>query len=535
MTRRAARPTPKVVPGVDPAINPASGRCRGCGELQTRIGTDGNGHVVDVPHPCRCRYWRRRNGVCRACDRPVVGKPRVAVWCDTHREAAIEAALRKHAEKVGNKHQVAYRERHRERCNARARARYQNDPEKRRLNNEYKVEWRRKNREKVRLQKERASLRRYRDPTPEGIRRWRDEVARGVRAPVRAPRNERGDRLCLAEGCTNVARGRAKLCASCKAAGRSGWWPGMPAPYGPGRLPGGPRQERRPRPCCRTCERAITAGGRNSRFHSTRFCNPNWVPGELGSWFALVDGRWEAYRFPRGAVHHDVFRLVPAQGRYLARGRRSPARIYDMLENTFYEAPPRGRWSPSVARRIASAWNAGFATRGTGDQVLRPPHLSRAEIAPFVSHFGLDAPRRAVPFPAEGPRGRGRPPRFEVLGGRRRRAMILDRKTGEILTGLNSWSYADAVKIAEVWRKGAARTATLGLLQCPHPDRVPRGRLELVPYDFSRQPEEVVAELPLFDLAALRHRRPLDPAPGLKVVRPKRWVRDLRVRRDWAA
>lgn len=191
-----------------------SGRCKGCGKAQVRLDTDFFGHVVEIPSPCRCAYWRRIHGICRACDEPVTGKPKVAVWCDRHRALAHKWAQRKHLAKVGWRHQAEWRARNPEKARESAR-RYQQDELERQRRNDYKREWRRKNRDKVRAQKRRAALRRG-GKTPPAIARWRSEVEAGLRTPTPAPKNERGERLCLTPGCRAVLTGRAKKCRACK-------------------------------------------------------------------------------------------------------------------------------------------------------------------------------------------------------------------------------------------------------------------------------------------------------------------------------
>jgi hypothetical protein len=204
----------------DRAINPATGRCRGCGRKQVRLDTSGMGKLVAVPSPCRCRFWRQRNGVCRVCDLPVAGRRGVAAWCDQHRKAARANSRRKHLAKVGkDKHQRKYCERHRKEICERVKARYRDDAAVRQARNDYKRRWRAANRDKVRAQKERHALKHFRT-NGDGARRWRQEVADGARVPHPAPRDERGNRLCLR--CPSVVRGRARLCASCRASKEAG-------------------------------------------------------------------------------------------------------------------------------------------------------------------------------------------------------------------------------------------------------------------------------------------------------------------------
>lgn len=68
----------------------------------------------------------------------------------------------------------------------------------------------------MRAQKERASLRNFRDPQP-GVKRWRSEVEQGLRKPKRARRNRDGQRMCVTPYCRSVMEGRAKKCDRCKA------------------------------------------------------------------------------------------------------------------------------------------------------------------------------------------------------------------------------------------------------------------------------------------------------------------------------
>jgi hypothetical protein len=135
----------------------------------------------------------------------------VALYCEVHRAEVRAEAQRKHLAKVGDKHRRAYVARHHDKVLASAR-KYAH--EHREEMAEYKRQWRKRNRDKVRAQKRRAALRRG-GRTPDGIRRWREEVLAGSREPTRAPRNADGQRLCL-HGCRRVLTGRAKICESCK-------------------------------------------------------------------------------------------------------------------------------------------------------------------------------------------------------------------------------------------------------------------------------------------------------------------------------
>lgn len=153
---------------------------------------------------------RRLAGICQRCDAPVVGRLKVALYCAEHRkEARSEAQAKKRAEK-GAEYTRRFRERHRKRLNRKARA-YARKHRQQRA--EYKREWRKKNRDRVRAQKRRAALRRG-GSTPSAIVRWRERVAAGEHEPNRAPRNERGERLCLR--CPTPLTGRAKLCTACR-------------------------------------------------------------------------------------------------------------------------------------------------------------------------------------------------------------------------------------------------------------------------------------------------------------------------------
>jgi hypothetical protein len=111
------------------------------GHLETT--TDAIGRTVVVCAWC----VRKARGICRDCPAPVDGTRGKALRCAIHARERQNANVR------------AYAERHHETVNARARAYYQTDPEKRAKSNEYKRQWRKANREKVRAQKRRAALR----------------------------------------------------------------------------------------------------------------------------------------------------------------------------------------------------------------------------------------------------------------------------------------------------------------------------------------------------------------------------------------
>ena len=202
-------------------------RCRQCGKQLERFDVARGGELVSVKVLCRCpfrpkRRWtaqvdaeRRRACICQRCDQPTVGRPKVALYCAEHRREAYGEAQARHRAKVGNKHQRAYYERHKEKVRRKARAAAQRERAERA---EYKRAWRKRNRDKVRAQKRRSALRRG-GGTPPSVKRWRQAVAAGEHQPQREPRNARGERICL-HGCGTVVRGRAKMCAACKDADR---------------------------------------------------------------------------------------------------------------------------------------------------------------------------------------------------------------------------------------------------------------------------------------------------------------------------
>jgi hypothetical protein len=211
-------------------INPATGRCRQCGRLQVRQTTNGMGKLIEAPDPCPCPKvrpkrtpkWReavddarRLASICQLCDEPVAGKPKVSLYCEAHRQERRKRAVRKWLAKQEVQPWQRYAERNREKLRAKARATYQNDPAERARRNEYKRKWRKANREKVRMQKERAALKHFRDPQP-GVKRWRAEVEAGERKPRRARRNKHGERLCCNGLCRQVVTGHARMCDRCK-------------------------------------------------------------------------------------------------------------------------------------------------------------------------------------------------------------------------------------------------------------------------------------------------------------------------------
>jgi hypothetical protein len=212
-------------------INPATGRCRQCGKLQTRPDTNGMGRLVEVTDPCPCPKvrpkrtpaWRkdvddarRLALVCQRCDEPVVGKPQVALYCQAHRQERRKRVVQTWLAKQDVQPWQRYAERNRETLRAKARATYQDDPAERERRNEYKRQWRKLNRDKVQAQKERSALRNFRDPAPT-VRRWRAKVEAGEHKPKRARRNQHGERLCVTPYCRSVLSGRAKKCERCKA------------------------------------------------------------------------------------------------------------------------------------------------------------------------------------------------------------------------------------------------------------------------------------------------------------------------------
>lgn len=213
-------------------INPVTGRCRQCGKLQVRMTTNGSGHAVEVASPCSCpktaplkpkskRAWaiaidddRRRACICQRCDLPTVGKPKIALYCETHRKEARAEVEKRNRKKAGNRYQRTYYERHGDLQRQRSREYYQNDPERRESRNEYKRAWRKLNRNKVREQK-RRSYRRRKLQFADYIEKYQAEVAAEVRKPQRR-KNKHGERLCVTPYCRSVMTGRAKKCLKCK-------------------------------------------------------------------------------------------------------------------------------------------------------------------------------------------------------------------------------------------------------------------------------------------------------------------------------
>lgn len=204
--------------------------------MRYRMDTDGlSGRVIEIVEPCG---WctRKRAGLCQRCHAGrVQGQVGMPLWCQpcypaVRREQQKRLALRKQNPwkhrgicmdckdapvygKVGWAETCGPCRDARKRKSSRRV--YQRDVEKRAARNEYKRQWRQANRDKVRAQKRRAALRRGGE-TPEGVVRWREEVEAGIRTPDRAPRNARGDRLCLTPDCYTVMTGRAKKCEPCK-------------------------------------------------------------------------------------------------------------------------------------------------------------------------------------------------------------------------------------------------------------------------------------------------------------------------------
>jgi hypothetical protein len=172
--------------------------------LRYRLDTDGlTGRLVEIVEQCPCPEARRRAGICRDCPRPVEGTVGKALRCGPHKLEARRESSRGWVARNPERHREI------------ARRYYQTDPEARERRNAYKREWRLANRDKTRAQKRRAALRRGGETAP-GILRWREEVAAGLRVPERAPRNARGERLCLTPDCQTVLTGRAKKCEPCK-------------------------------------------------------------------------------------------------------------------------------------------------------------------------------------------------------------------------------------------------------------------------------------------------------------------------------
>lgn len=186
--------------------------------------TDGNGGLLDLTPPCPCgkknrkptKPWaiavdreRRRAGICQQCDEPVVGKLKVAIYCELHRKESFERSQRKHKMKVGNKHGRAFYERHRERILARQRKRHAKDAVARERKAAYKREWRRKNRDKVKAQKRRYALR---GRSAEAARRIKERIRAGEHKTQPTKRNKDGQRTCLHPYCRTVMTGRAKMC-----------------------------------------------------------------------------------------------------------------------------------------------------------------------------------------------------------------------------------------------------------------------------------------------------------------------------------
>lgn len=211
----------------------------GCGHckrpVQIKVTTDGNGRLVEHIESCQ---WcaRKRAGLCQRCHTsPVNGRVGMALRCAlcnaiVIRERQLERARRKQdpwkregicmdcrkapvygkvgwAETCGPCRDARKRES--------MRRTYRRDPAKLAAKNAYKREWRRQNPDKVRLQKRRAALRSG-GTASDWQARYREEVAAGIRQPKRAPRNLRGERLCLTPDCHAAMTGRAKKCDPCK-------------------------------------------------------------------------------------------------------------------------------------------------------------------------------------------------------------------------------------------------------------------------------------------------------------------------------
>ena len=196
-----------------------AGRCKGCGKAQVRFDTNPlTGRLVEIASPCRCAYWRRVHCICRYCERPTVGKPKVSLYCLGHRKLIRKMVEARSRAKADGAYERRYVERHRAEIRARAREYAQAHRSEK---NEYKQEWRKKNRDRIQAQKRRAALRR----SPHSLeyqQRYRAEVAAGTRLPAPARRNARGERLCLTPGCRAVMQKHEKKCRACKLAEAGG-------------------------------------------------------------------------------------------------------------------------------------------------------------------------------------------------------------------------------------------------------------------------------------------------------------------------
>lgn len=208
-------------------------RCPKCRRLvRASFTTDGNGRMVEVIEPCEfCE--RKRAGICQRCKRrPVKARKGSGLFCAPCYQPAInERVKRRKAAKDPLRHAgicadckaapvdgkvgwaLTCGPCRAERKRASSRRTYQNDEAKRIARNEYKREWRRKNRAKVRMQKRRAALR---GKTAETQRRIRERIARGEHVRTRTRWNEHGERLCLRDGCPAVLTGHCKLCPTCR-------------------------------------------------------------------------------------------------------------------------------------------------------------------------------------------------------------------------------------------------------------------------------------------------------------------------------
>ena len=212
--------------------------CDHCGrKLAVRFDTDGMGRMVEAVEPCGwCQ--RKRAGLCQRCHtRPVFARKGYGLWCTP----CYPAVQREQQKRIRRREQDSWKHagvcmdckarpvygkvgwaetceacRDKRKCEASKRS-YQNDPAKRQARNEYKRQWRKKNRAKVKMQKRRSALR---GRTAERMRRYRERVAMGEHNPRRSRWTEDGERLCLRRGCPHVLTGRAKLCDAHRA-GRS--------------------------------------------------------------------------------------------------------------------------------------------------------------------------------------------------------------------------------------------------------------------------------------------------------------------------
>lgn len=200
-------------------MRPEIPRCGGCGKAQVRLDTDRMGRLVEIPTPCRCAHWRRLNCVCRHCDRPVTGKPKVALYCDHHRKQALARSQKRYNVRTGYAATKRYQQRNRKKLAEKANAYYAADPARRARKDAIREAWRHENRETENARR-RAWYRENRDAVLAYQRQYRAEVKAGLRAPKVARRNSFGERLCETPDCRAVMRGRERKCGPCKVAAR---------------------------------------------------------------------------------------------------------------------------------------------------------------------------------------------------------------------------------------------------------------------------------------------------------------------------